>query len=82
MYGYNAEPPIAIPIYTVLPYCVILCDYTDVNRRFAVVDGTAFFRHCAVACVRQETGDRTEKTSCQNVDVCRRVQNHLSNRDS
>ena len=24
MYGYNAEPPIAIPIYTVLPYCVIL----------------------------------------------------------
>ena len=25
MYGYNAEPPIAIPIYTVLPYCVIAC---------------------------------------------------------
>ena len=24
MYGYNAEPPIAIPIYTVLPYCVII----------------------------------------------------------
>ena len=24
MYGYNAGPPIAIPIYTVLPYCVIL----------------------------------------------------------
>ena len=23
MYGYNAEQPIAIPIYTVLPYCVI-----------------------------------------------------------
>ena len=23
MYGYNTEPPIAIPIYTVLPYCVI-----------------------------------------------------------
>ena len=23
IYGYNAEPPIAIPIYTVLPYCVI-----------------------------------------------------------
>ena len=23
MYGYNAEPPIAIPIYTVLPYYVI-----------------------------------------------------------
>ena len=23
MYGYNAEPPIAIPMYTVLPYCVI-----------------------------------------------------------
>ena len=23
MYGYNAEPPIAIPIYTVLPYCVM-----------------------------------------------------------
>ena len=23
MYSYNAEPPIAIPIYTVLPYCVI-----------------------------------------------------------
>ena len=23
MYGYNAKPPIAIPIYTVLPYCVI-----------------------------------------------------------
>ena len=24
MYGYNAGPPIAIPIYTVLPYCVIM----------------------------------------------------------
>ena len=24
MYGYNAEPPIAIPIYTVLLYCVII----------------------------------------------------------
>ena len=23
MYGYSAEQPIAIPIYTVLPYCVI-----------------------------------------------------------
>ena len=23
MYGYNAEPPIAVPIYTVLPYCVM-----------------------------------------------------------
>ena len=23
MYGYNAEPPIAIPIYTVLLYCAI-----------------------------------------------------------
>ena len=23
MYGYNAGPPTAIPIYTVLPYCVI-----------------------------------------------------------
>ena len=23
MYGYNAGPPMAIPIYTVLPYCVI-----------------------------------------------------------
>ena len=26
MYGYNAEPPIAIPIYTVLPYCVIFTE--------------------------------------------------------
>ena len=24
IYGYNAGPPIAIPIYTVLPYCVII----------------------------------------------------------
>ena len=23
MYGYNAEQPIAIPMYAVLPYCVI-----------------------------------------------------------
>ena len=23
MYGHNAGPPMAIPIYTVLPYCVI-----------------------------------------------------------
>ena len=23
MYGYNAGPPMAIPIYTVLPYCVV-----------------------------------------------------------
>ena len=26
---YNAEQPIAIPIYTVLPYCVIGCDVTS-----------------------------------------------------
>ena len=41
MYGYNAEQPIAIPIYTVLPYCVIstrkpskctdLTNYTNYN---------------------------------------------------
>ena len=37
------------------------------------VDGTAFFRRCAVARVRQETGQ-----TCQYVDVCRRVRNHLS----
>ena len=24
MFGYNAAPPMAIPIYTVLPYCVII----------------------------------------------------------
>ena len=24
MYGYNANPPMAIPIYTVLLYCVII----------------------------------------------------------
>ena len=24
MYGYNAGQPMAIPIYTVLPYCVII----------------------------------------------------------
>ena len=34
MYGYNAEPPIAIPIYTVLPYCVIIQGWVvSVNRR-------------------------------------------------
>ena len=33
-------------------------------------------------CCAREIGDRTEKTSCQNVDVCRRVQNHLSNREA
>ena len=26
MYGYNAGTPMAIPIYTVLPYRVIVCD--------------------------------------------------------
>ena len=29
-------------------------------------------------CCARETGDRTEKTSRQYVDVCRRVRNHLS----
>ena len=29
-------------------------------------------------CYARETGDRTEKTSCQYVDVCQRVRNHLS----
>ena len=28
MYGYNAGQPMAIPIYTVLPYCVIQAYYT------------------------------------------------------
>ena len=33
MHGYNAGPPMAIPIYTVLPYCVIMyC-----SRLFVVV---------------------------------------------
>ena len=27
MYGYNAGPPLAIPIYTVLPYCVMITQY-------------------------------------------------------
>ena len=35
MYGYNAEPPIAIPIYTVLPYCVILT--SDLNDRQDII---------------------------------------------
>ena len=34
MYGYNAETPIAIPIYTVLPYCVMYYqDYFKRNKR-------------------------------------------------
>ena len=28
MYGYNAGQPMAIPIYTVLPYCVIVAHNT------------------------------------------------------
>ena len=30
MYGYNARPPMAIPIYTVLPYCVIITQYGSI----------------------------------------------------
>ena len=33
MYGYNAGQPMAIPIYTVLPYCVIrVCIYMYVYK--------------------------------------------------
>ena len=34
MYGYNAEQPIAIPIYmyTILPYCVIYVSFTSSRR--------------------------------------------------
>ena len=38
MYGYNAEPPIAIPIYTVLPYCVICVPIDDVTDCSIPVD--------------------------------------------
>ena len=56
------------------------------NRRFAVVDsvrGNGFLQK--LRCCARETGDMTEKTSYQNLDVCQRVQNkrsHLSNLDS
>ena len=29
MYGYNAGPPMAFPIYTILPYCVIIRESVD-----------------------------------------------------
>ena len=35
MYGYNAGPPMAIPIYTVLPYCVIIISKNRLFRRNA-----------------------------------------------
>ena len=36
MYGYNAGPPMAIPIYTVLPYCV-MHSYEPVCAVYALV---------------------------------------------
>ena len=44
--------------------------YQD-NRRFAIVDsvsGNGFLQK--LCCYARETGDRTEKRSCQNVGVC------------
>ena len=40
-YGYNAGPPTAIPIYTVLPYCVIQCTYIYVASKMVLVLGWA-----------------------------------------
>ena len=40
MYGYNAEPPIAIPIYTVLPYCVIKCTSLEENWFTCKISGS------------------------------------------
>ena len=38
MYGYNAAQPMAIPIYTVLPYCVIIGgDSTFVNSATFII---------------------------------------------
>ena len=37
MYGYNAGQPMAIPIYTVLPYCVITA-VTHVQSTFSTSD--------------------------------------------
>ena len=54
-----------------------LCRTVRVNRRFAVVDsvkGNGFLQK--LHCCAHETGDRTERVSCQNVDVCQRVQNN------
>ena len=40
VYGYNAEPPIAIPIYTVLPYCVIKCTSLEENWFTCKISGS------------------------------------------
>ena len=43
-----------------------------------IASATKRERNETLRCCARETGDRTEKTSCQYVDVCRRVRNHLS----
>ena len=89
MYGYNAEPPIAIPIYTVLPYCVInrnVGKYRTIDHNcvrtvggFAVVDsvrGSGILqKQC---CCMRETGDRTEKASCQSVRATMKAEEKLA----
>ena len=45
MYGYNAEPPIAIPIYTVLPYCVIPYLTIGCYCNFITLTGTILYTH-------------------------------------
>ena len=57
MYGYNAEPPIAIPIYTVLPYCVMVFGivhpyiFIHLMEMFFILVSLVFNIHCIHVCV-------------------------------
>ena len=59
MYGYNAGQPIAIPIYTVLPYCVIhildvethqilLCGHTITTGFRVIFSHTGSYSSCEI----------------------------------
>ena len=52
MYGYNAEQPIAIPIYTVLPYCVIIIVLFSVRVVHFFLLLFIYFLHCLLSIVR------------------------------
>ena len=58
MYGYNAGQPMAIPIYTVLPYCVIVVmvfSVWDMYRTRAVCTSEGGTIPCTVKAMRQLT---------------------------
>ena len=61
MYGYNAEPPI-VPIYTVLPYCVIILFASERDLSYLLRTPRGKYSSCVSRACTARTRTRTFQT--------------------